>query len=276
MNLRTIPASRRDAALLLLLLLLLLISTMACGPAFAWGRRNASEPGGAAAGASSQNAATTLEHCAAPMGTLSVVEDQQGDWFRTLTADLRLPSTVPLMRLLIQQSNCFVVVERGRAMGNLFQERALDRSGEIRKGSGFGKGQLVAADYSLNPSINFSSSDAGGIAGILGAFGGRAAIAGALVGGLKFKKSETILALVDNRSGVQVAMAQGQGRRTSFGLGGLGGAGGIGVWSETPEGKVISLAFADAYNNLVRSLRDYKAQTVQGGLGKGGRLDVAQ
>jgi hypothetical protein len=31
---------------------------------------------------------------------------------------------------------------------------------------------------------------------------------------LKFKKSETMLALIDNRSGVQIAMAQGQGRKT--------------------------------------------------------------
>lgn len=269
MNRRTNSAARRHAACLML------VAAMACGPVLAWGRRTP-EPGGSAAGASSQDAASTMEHCAAPMGTLSVVEDQDGDWFHTLTADLRLPSTVPLMRLLIQQSNCFVVVERGRAMGNLFQERALDRSGETRKGSGFGKGQLVAADYSLNPSIQFSTSNAGAIAGILGAFGGRAAIAGALVGGLNFKKSETILALVDNRSGVQVAMAQGHGHGTSFGLGGMGGAVGIGAWSETPEGKVISLAFADAYNNLVRSLRDYKAQTVRGGLGKGGHLEVAR
>ena len=144
-----------------------------------------------------------------------------------------------------------------------------------RKGSGFG-GKVVAADYSLNPSINFFTSDAGGIAGLLGAFGGKAAIAGALVGGLKFKKSETILALVDNRSGVQIAMAQGEGRKTNFALGGLAGGGGFGAWSDTPEGKVIGLAFADAYNNLVRSLRDYRAQSVEGGLGKGGRLKVSQ
>ena len=270
MNLRKLTASRQHTTFLLV------VATLACGPALAWGQRNPTDPGGSAAGANSHDAASTLERCTAPMGTLSVVEDQDGDWFRYLTTDLRLPSTVPLMRLLIQQSNCFVVVERGRAMDSLLQERVLDRSGETRQGGRFGKGQLVAADYSLNPSINFSTSDAGGIAGILGAFGGRAAIAGALVGGLKFKKSEPILALVDNRSGVQIAMAQGQGRRTSFGLGGFGGAGGIGAWSDTPEGKVISLAFADAYNNLVRSLRGYKAQTVQSGLGKGGRLEVGQ
>jgi curli biogenesis system outer membrane secretion channel CsgG len=270
MQSRKISAARQHAAFLLVGALL------ASSPVLAWGKRNPAEPGGAAAGANSRDAATTLEHCDAPMGTLSVVEDQEGDWFRYLTGDLRLPSTVPLMRLLIQQSNCFVVVERGRAMGNMIQERALERSGETRKGSGFGKGQVVAADYSLNPSINFSTSDAGAIAGLLGAFGGKAAIAGALVGGLKFKTSETILALVDNRSGVQIAMAQGQGRKTNFALGGFAGGGGFGAWSDTPEGKVISLAFADAYNNLVRSLRNYRAQSVDGGLGKGGRLKVGQ
>jgi hypothetical protein len=255
---------------------LLVTCAFASSHAMAWGRHAPAEPGGAAAGAASRGASTTLEHCDTPLGTLTVVEDQAGDWYRYLTSDLRLPSTIPLMRLLIQQSNCFVVVERGRAMGNMSQERALERSGETRKGSGFGKGRLVAADYSLNPSINFSTSDAGGIAGILGAFGGRAAIAGALVGGLKFKKSETILALIDNRSGVQIAMAQGQGRKTNFALGAGAGGGGFGAWSNTPEGKVIGLAFADAYSNLVRSLRDYRAQDVDGGLGMGGRLKVGQ
>lgn len=269
MNSRTIFASRHCAVLLSICTLL------AFGQASAWGRRYPAEPGGAVAGASAQNAASTLEHCDAPFGTLAVVEDQEGDWYRYLTGDLRLPSTVPLMRLLIQQSNCFVVVERGRALANMLQERALEQAGEMRKGSNFGKGQVVSADFSLNPSINFSTSDAGGIAGILGAFGGKAAIAGALVGGLKFKQSRTLLALVDNRSGVQIAMAQGEGRKTNFALGGMGAAGGFGAWSNSPEGKVISLAFADAYNNLVRSLRNYRAQDVAGGLGKGGRLRIA-
>ena len=73
---------------------------------------------GSAAGATSRNAAATLEHCDKPMGTLALVEDQDQHWFRYLTSDLRLPSTIPVIRLLVQQSNCFVLVERGRAMGN--------------------------------------------------------------------------------------------------------------------------------------------------------------
>ena len=34
------------------------------------------------------------------------------------------------------------------------------------------------------------------------------------------------------------------------------------------------LAFADAYNKLVQSLRNYQPQEVEGGLGKGGKLRV--
>ena len=38
---------------------------------------------------------------------------------------------------------------------------------------------------------------------------------------------------------------------------------------------MIAAAFMDAFNQMVRSLRNYKAQTVRGqGLGGGGRLGV--
>ncbi|MGL1376886.1 hypothetical protein ACSTJI_24695, partial [Vibrio parahaemolyticus] len=82
--------------------------------------------------------------------------------------------------------------------------------------SSFGKGQMVAADYTLNPSINFSQSNAGGIGAALGAFGGRLGGIGALVGGLKFKKAETMLTMIDNRSGVQIGVAQGSATKTDF------------------------------------------------------------
>ena len=248
------------------------------GPALA--QRNKTGPQGAAAGANAQGASATLERCDAPLGTVGVVEEQSGDWYRYLTSDLRLPSTIPLIRMMIQQSNCFVVVERGRAMQNMMQERQLAESGELRQGSNFGRGQMVAADYTINPSITFSQSDAGGIGGVIGSFGGKWGAVGALVGGLKFKKAETMLTLIDNRSGVQLGIAQGNATKTDFalGFGGGGGSGfgGLGGYTSTPEGKAIAAAFVNAYNNLVVSLRDYQAQEVDGGLGRGGNLPVGQ
>jgi len=39
---------------------------------------------------------------------------------------------------------------------------------------------------------------------------------------------------------------------------------------------VIASSFADAYNQMVKAVKNYKAQEVKGGLGKGGRLSVGQ
>jgi curli biogenesis system outer membrane secretion channel CsgG len=257
---------------------LALALTVASAPAQAQFAKKKNDPQGAAAGANSQGTGANLEHCDQPLGTVGVVEEQEGDWYRYLTSDLRLPSTVPVIRMLIQQSNCFVVVERGRAMRNMMQERALMDSGEMREGSNFGKGQMVAADYTLNPSINFSQSNAGGIGGVIGSFGGKWGAVGAIAGGLKFKKAETMLTMIDNRSGVQIGVAQGNATKTDFslGFGGYGGSGfgGLGGYTNTPEGKALAAAFANAYNNLVRAMRNYQPQQVEGGLGKGGKLKV--
>ena len=262
-----------------LLVAMAMAVAVACAPAHAQWSKKQTDPQGAAGGANAKGAAINLESCDEPMGTIAVVEEQEGDWYRYLTSDLRLPSTIPVIRMLIQQSNCFVVVERGRAMSNMMQERALMDSGELRGGSNFGKGQMVAADYTMNPSINFSQNNAGGIGGVLSAFGGRTGmVAGALVGGLKFKKAETMLTMIDNRSGVQIGVAQGNATKTDFGLGfgggGSGGFGALGGYSNTPEGKALAAAFANAYNNLVVAMRDYTPQQVRGGLGKGGTLKV--
>jgi hypothetical protein len=87
-----------------------------------------------------------------------------------------------------------------------------------------------------------------------------------------------MLTLVDNRSGVQLAATEGNSAKTDFGAWGsvFGGDGAarLGGYTNTPEGKVIASAFADAYNNMVRSVKSYKAQGVRGGLGTGGRLGV--
>lgn len=230
---------------------------------------------GAAGGANVENANSQLERCDATLGTLAVVEDQQAEWFTTMQS-MKLRSTVPVLRMLVQQSNCFVVVERGAAMRNMQQERALQASGELRNNSNFGKGQMVSADFTLNPSITFSQKGTGGMGAALGMFGG--GVLGAVAGSVKFNDASTMLVLVDNRSGVQLAAAEGSSRNTDFNLfggmlgGGLGG--GAGGFTNTPEGKVLTAAFVDSYNQMIRAVRNYKAQEVKGGLGTGGHLGV--
>ncbi|MDR1994176.1 CsgG/HfaB family protein [Azonexus sp.] len=237
---------------------------------------------GSAAGAATSGESSALEKCASPLGTVSLVENQSAGWYTILRDEYKLPPTANLLRLLIQQSNCFVVVERGAAgMKAMGRERQLQDSGEMRGGSNFGKGQMVASDYAMSPEIIFSEGNTGGIGGALGGIiGGRSgSVVGAVAGGTKTREASTMLTLVDNRSGVQVAASEGSASKTDIGgfgaLFGSSAAGGLGGYQNTPQGKVIAAAFMDAYNQMVRSLRNYKAQSVQGqGLGGGGRLGV--
>ncbi|WP_207951932.1 CsgG/HfaB family protein [Pseudomaricurvus alcaniphilus] len=234
---------------------------------------------GAAGGETAEGNNTALERCDETMGTMSVYEDRTLPWWGEYYSRYpQLGSTIPLIRMMIQQSNCFVVVERGKAMSAMATERELMDSGEMREGSNFGKGQMVAADYTMNPSIQFSAKGTGGVGGIVGGLFG--SVGAAVAGGLKKNEANTTLLLIDNRSGVQVSAAVGSAQNYDFNLlGGMfggGAGGGAGAFSNTPEGKILSAAFADSYNQMVGALKNYRAQTVKGGLGKGGSLKVGE
>jgi curli biogenesis system outer membrane secretion channel CsgG len=238
---------------------------------------------GSAAGSTTAGANSALERCAQPLGTVSLIENVDAPWYYTLRNEYRLPPTAGLLRLMIQQSNCFVVVERGvNGMAAMNKERALQNSGEMRAGSNFGKGQMVSSDFGLSPDITFSANDTGGAGMLLGGLiGGGAGRALAMVGGAtKTREASVLLTMIDNRSSVQIAASEGSASKTDFGgfgaLFGTAGAGGLGAYTNTPQGKVIAAAFMDAYNGMVISLRQYKAQEVKGGLGKGGQLPVGK
>ena len=231
---------------------------------------------GAAGGQSTEGANNKLASCTETLGTLAVQEDQHAPWYSELRR-YNLGSTIPVLRLMIQQSNCFVIVERGGAMNNVMRERTLDKSGETREGSNFGKGQMVAADYTMSPAIQFAGKTGGARAGVGGLV--LPGIVSAAVGSMKTNEASTTLLLIDNRSSVQISAAEGSAKNFDFGFFGgsfIGGlAGGGGGYSNTPQGKVVTAAFADSYNQMVAALKSYKAQTVKGGLGAGGRLGVS-
>jgi hypothetical protein len=236
----------------------LILAAFSSAQAQQLGRGGSLATGGAGPdGARGENA--QLEKCDAPKGTLAVVEPQSH-----VVAGLSrygLGSPVGVIRMIIQQSNCFQIVERGTAMNNMMQERALAQSGELQSGQNIGRGQMVAADFIVNPSVVFSESNAGGVGGgLLSALGGgRYGAIGAIAGGLKFKQAQTSMLLIDSRSGIQVAAAEGSAEKADFALGGAlfgyGGGAGFGGYSNTNEGKVITASFIDNWNNIVRAVR---------------------
>jgi curli biogenesis system outer membrane secretion channel CsgG len=171
-----------------------------------------------------------------------------------------LQSPVGLIRMMIQQSNCFIVVERGAAMENMQQERQLAAAGELRPNSNMGGGQLVTADFVITPSVVFSEHNAGGMGGGVGGVISEAnPLAGVLVGGLKFSEAQTSMLLSDARSGVQVAAAEGSTRKADFRLGaalfGMQGFGSAHGYGNTNEGKIIAAAFLDNYKKIVAVVR---------------------
>jgi hypothetical protein len=264
-------SSRLRPAWLVLAAAALLPGCLATAPTMGGGNTTVT---GAAGGGTAQGNKSNLERCDESLGTLAMEEDVRAPWYYQLR-QYNLGSTIPVLRLMVQQSNCFVIVERGVGMQSMMRERELMRGDEGRAGSNMGGGQMVAADYLMRPSIQFSGKTGGGGGGAAGLLPGAI---GALAGSVGINEASTTLLLVDIRSGVQISAAEGSAKNFDFGFfgsaftGGLAGAGG--GYSNTPRGKVIVAAFADSYNQMVKALRSYKAQTVRGGLGTGGRLGV--
>lgn len=199
------------------------------------------------------------EKCDKPMGAMAVVEPQ--DYVSQSLSRYGLQSPTGIIRMMIQQSNCFIVVERGMGMQNMMQERALAESGELRQGSNMGGGQMVSADFVLTPNIVFQENNAGGVGGALGGIlgGSTGRAIGAVAGGVKFKEAQTTMLVADARSGVQVAAAEGSAKKADLRLGGWlwGGsaAGAAGGYANTNEGKILAASLVDNYNNIVRSVR---------------------
>ncbi|WP_020481909.1 hypothetical protein [Methylomonas sp. MK1] len=272
--------------------LAVMISLSACTKPGVQTGGSASLISGSAGGSTSVNANKTLEHCASPLGTLAVSDGR-------ITGASAVTTVDPLIRLAVQQSNCFVITGIGNqatlALLNAITSQQRE-SGEYRAGSKQQKGQRVAADYLLEPQvIVLNESTQGNRAGLYGggmhqyyappgqiSLGGIFvdALAGAAASAADKRSTDVALTLIDIRSTVQIGISQGSATANALQVSGWGGflgenaAGGFGLasFTRTPEGISTAAAFFDAYNNLVQSLRNYKAQEVKDGAGTGGQL----
>jgi hypothetical protein len=202
-----------------------------------------------------------VEKCPKELGTLAVAEPQ--DHYLAGLRHYGLGSPTIMLRMMAEESGCFAVVERGVAMQNLQQERALAAGGQLQADNNIGAGQMVGADFVMTPVVQFSG-ESGGVGGMVGGLLGRAGgvlgALGGLAGGVKFKEAETSLVVADVRSSLQVASAEGKASKMDFSLGGwgwggLGWAAG-GGYSKTPEGKLIAASLLDNFNTIVGKIRN--------------------
>jgi len=205
-----------------------------------------------------------IPRCTRRLGTIAIVEPEN-QWWR----EYNLGSPEAILKVFVQQSGCFGIVNRGRAMQSRAMERALADSGELQRGSNLGKGQVKTADYLLEPNIVSANrnSGGGGVGAVLGSVGGGlfGRGFGAIAGSINVKKGEAnvTLSIVNTRTTEEEALTEGYARKSdiSFGAGGGGGnfwgtfagAGG-GGYQDTAIGQIIVLAYLDAYTKLVTQL----------------------
>ena len=131
----------------------------------------------------------------AQIGTLAIVEPEN-QWWR----EFNLGSPEAILKVFVQQSGCFALVNRGRSMQSRAMERAMAEQGELQAGSN------SAAARSRRPIISSSPTSSrptrigrrriGAAAGALGGlFGGAGRFVDAIAGGINVKKGEANVTL---------------------------------------------------------------------------------
>ncbi len=195
-----------------------------------------------------------VPRCTRNMGTISIQNGDTAGW-----TYYRLQPPAGLLRVVIQQSGCFTVVERGAGLDAAMRERELAGGGQLQRGSNVGAGQIRAADYVLLADVVAQDNNAsGGAVGAAlgGVIGGRL---GGVIGGvgMRSQTAQTTLALTNVRTTESFA-TEGNAQNRNFtwgGVGFLGGGGaGLGGYTDTEIGRVVTIAFIDAYTQMVSQL----------------------
>ncbi len=204
--------------------------------------------------------------CGKVLGTIALVDGDGQGW---KAYQLGAPST--LLKTFISKSGCFKLVNRGAGMEAIQREQALAGGGNLQRGSNVGGGQIKSADWLLVADVagqnqNSGGSAVGAIAG--GMLGSRFGGLGALAGGIKTSKVEaqTVISLVNTRTSEEEYNIEGFAKKSDFswgagGFAGWAGAGG-GAYASTDVGKVVGLAFLDAYRQLVTQMGGLNAKVV--------------
>ena len=169
-----------------------------------------------------------VPRCSRKLGTVSVMDgDDPSGW-----TQFQLAGPQKLLKVLIQRSGCFNLVDRGSGLSAAQRERDIGSDLGLQRRSNVGQGQIKAADYVLIAEVQASNSNSGGGAvgaGLGGLFGGRF---GGLAGGLSSKKMEanTVLSLTNVRTTETIAVQDGYAAKNSLSFGGLGGGGILRWW----------------------------------------------
>lgn len=204
--------------------------------------------------------AAQIPTCTQSVGTVALVDPRNRWWY-----SYKLESPQNIIKYFALKSGCFRVVDRSRGLSAAKGERALADAGELQPGSNFGKGQMKAADFYIVPDMVSVNRDGGGF-NIGGGLAGR--VSGGLLGGtrgkigMKKREANVTLTLVDARTTESIRITEGYAKKKDvkwkIGGGGLfsGGIAGldIGGYEKTDIGQVMTLAYLDAFRDMVTQM----------------------
>ena len=155
---------------------------------------------GQSAGSKIAEKKNEIPTCTHKIGALAVREPTNKWW-----QGLGLESPEGLLKVFVQKSGCFTLVDRGAGFEMAQQERALAAGGRLQQGANIGGGQVRAADYILVPDIVSKNANSGGtnVGGLIGGFMG--GFAGAIVSSINIKSStaDVVLTLTNVRTSEQ-------------------------------------------------------------------------
>jgi len=205
--------------------------------------------------------------CPEPLGSLRIAEPDEGE---ELWSSYGLSAPTRMLRVMVNESRCFTVVDRGAGLAAIRAEQDLAAAGQLREGQNVGGGQIRAADFVLIPDIVSQNANAGGSSLDVDAEsrgGLLRGITGSGPAGLSTRRqnAEVVLTLVDARTSEQVATASGEARisdkawdaavRAQQSQAGVRGGIHAASWENTEIGKVIKEAYEEAYKKMEPSLR---------------------
>lgn len=230
------------------------IKALAVAAVVAAGAMAAGAPDASAQPRATASQTPQVPRCTRNLGSISIQNGDTAGW-----TYYRLQPPAGLLRVVIQQSGCFTVVERGAGLDAAMRERELAGEGNLQRGSNVGGGQMRAADYVLLADViaQDNNSSGGGVGAALGGVvGGRL---GGVIGGMgvRSQTAQTTLTLANVRTTESFA-AEGNATNRNFTWGGVGflGGGGVGLggYTDTEIGRVVTVAFIDAYTQLISQL----------------------
>jgi len=217
------------------------------------------------------SAALGSKKCPESAGSLRIVEpdDGMGAW-----ASYGLPAPTRMLRVLVNDSRCFSVLDRGVGFAAAQAERALAQAGHLQDDQNIGAGQMLGADFVLIPDIVSQNPNAGGSnVGVQAASGQKRGLMAGMLNvatlGISGKMSsnkqtaQVVLTLVDVRTSEQLLSVTGEAKITDRAWSAMvnatnvqGKAGvRLGSWENTEIGKVIQEAYEEAFEQMVADIQ---------------------